>query len=1070
MNRLLQRLMFFLIACLLAAAPLQAQTNVDWKIPPVNQDFANPANWTGTVDGDAWLHVNTATAGQFPKHTSGYPTIYGLYLGDAGAGELDITGAALNITGTLRVGMAAGAYTSTLKLTSAFVQKLDPNGGIGLENPIFGGGSGATTNVELTNSSMNMPLSSSVNFGRYAGGNCNLTMVNSTFNFGAGGTSGQYIGFIGRDGGTCVANLTNSTWNQINTSIQVGSGNGSHGTLNLMGASTVRIKPAGYDPNLPDLAGGMFYIGVGDDSEADTQGTVTMTGTSPTALSSTIVGGRVSIGNGPNVIGTLTMNQYSVLAAEDMELGPNGGNGTLTLNGATLQPRVNEPDFIKIDDQMGQRKIEICENGATFDVGTDQGGAPLTIGLNSLVNLQHGGASPTDGGLTKTGVGQLLINGISGYNGDTRVIEGTLGGAGELSQSRIVLGAAGTLVPGDPENSSFLMAAGIVASDGGVIANRVDCTPYSGSANYLQVTGAASLTNTHFAPYFVNGTPNGTYTLLTAGSLIASGLVLDAASVIPNTRSTLELTWDTSSVYLTASGGGPLADVWTGAASGVWEANGAENWVNDGTDLKFMNLDHVAFLSNPGEAHPNITLNQHVYVADLYFQGDVNYVISGSGKITGDSNTTGGVLTRAGNPAATGSVDFRTDGNIFSQVNLYAGTMSFTNGANTADFMVMAPSTTLKLNGTGHLQITGRQDADGNGDSLLVGLYPGNTATLQLNDHSSLVVDNFSAIVGNRGGTGTLEMTGHSSMVAGGGVLFIGLYGGNGTLVMSGGTSPTDLGSHLQVEGTLSCGNSPNDAGTAYGQCDLHMSGYSSIYARDGFEIGTNGGSGTLDMSGHAVVVTGPGGFRLGSWGGGGVGTATLSGSSSITTDYIHLGVDGTFGTLYLNGGTLRPTQNHTDFINKPSGNVFVCEGGATFDVGTDGGRTPLAIGGIGIELLHGYLGAEDVPDGGLTKTGVGTLVLTAMPTYTGNTDIQEGMLQLAVPGEVVLTTVTGAGALSVCSDTTLTATSIQVDTLSIGDSQIPIGASLATVPEPGTIVLLFLAGLMIAGARFRRK
>ena len=67
--------------------------------------------------------------------------------------------------------------------------------------------------------------------------------------------------------------------------------------------------------------------------------------------------------------------------------------------------------------------------------------------------------------------------------------------------------------------------------------------------------------------------------------------------------------------------------------------------------------------------------------------------------------------------------------------------------------------------------------------------------------------------------------------------------------------------------------------------------------------------------------------------------------------------------------------------------------------------------------------------------------------TYPGNTDIQNGMLQLAEPGAVTLTTITGdAGTLAVRGSTSLTATSIRVDTLTVGG---PITGAPAGHPPP---------------------
>jgi fibronectin-binding autotransporter adhesin len=104
-----------------------------------------------------------------------------------------------------------------------------------------------------------------------------------------------------------------------------------------------------------------------------------------------------------------------------------------------------------------------------------------------------------------------------------------------------------------------------------------------------------------------------------------------------------------------------------------------------------------------------------------------------------------------------------------------------------------------------------------------------------------------------------------------------------------------------------------------------------------------------------------------------------------------------------------------------------------------------------------------------LVKQGAGTQVLAGALTYTGNTDIQAGMLQVATQGEVTLSTVTGAGTLSVCDGTSLKATSIVIDTLSIGGSPVLPGP-VVVVPEPSTFVLSILGFLGLAGWAWRKK
>jgi autotransporter-associated beta strand protein len=101
---------------------------------------------------------------------------------------------------------------------------------------------------------------------------------------------------------------------------------------------------------------------------------------------------------------------------------------------------------------------------------------------------------------------------------------------------------------------------------------------------------------------------------------------------------------------------------------------------------------------------------------------------------------------------------------------------------------------------------------------------------------------------------------------------------------------------------------------------------------------------------------------------------------------------------------------------------------------------------------------------GTVENAGTGTLTLTGPLSYTGTTYISSGTLQLAYAGTVTLHDIQGPGNLIVCTGTTLQAPSIVVGSLTIGGTPMAVA-----VPEPGTLVLLVLAGLGILLA-YRRK
>ena len=89
---------------------------------------------------------------------------------------------------------------------------------------------------------------------------------------------------------------------------------------------------------------------------------------------------------------------------------------------------------------------------------------------------------------------------------------------------------------------------------------------------------------------------------------------------------------------------------------------------------------------------------------------------------------------------------------------------------------------------------------------------------------------------------------------------------------------------------------------------------------------------------------------------------------------------------------------------------------------------------------------------GPFVKLGDGELTLTGASTRTGDTVVDAGTLN------VTLGINTPNATVYVATGGTLNTPSIVADTLTIGGA--PLAASAATVPEPGTLVLLALAAM----------
>jgi hypothetical protein len=157
---------------------------------------------------------------------------------------------------------------------------------------------------------------------------------------------------------------------------------------------------------------------------------------------------------------------------------------------------------------------------------------------------------------------------------------------------------------------------------------------------------------------------------------------------------------------------------------------------------------------------------------------------------------------------------------------------------------------------------------------------------------------------------------------------------------------------------------------------------------------------------------------------------------------------------LNFNGGTVKATAAAPEFIANTAGSttfeVNVLAGGAEIDTNGFAIGIPVAITGDNAGRSLTVSSSAGTP---------GTLTLTGAVTNIGPVTIDSNATLQMNNGTTTFTTVSGNGSMHVADGSTLNATSIVLDTLTIGGPA-TASASMAAVPEPGTFVLLALAGI----------
>ena len=751
---------------------------------PTIQVAANTTLGSLTVSGTAATTLNAAGAGDINTLTFNGVTTLG--------GSLTITNATANVVLAGGVAISGGAGPALIK-SNAF-GSLTIAGSTPSTVPIvYNGGLLAFANDGTGNNGTiagfqgyNILIGASgltISVGNYSTSNSGNTIAlggltapgttSTTTTF--SGSNGYNVSFTSLamnngtgDGTTLVPNSTSVSIGNV-TNPMSGYGTGNYDTLYLDGTTTANQITG----NISDAAGGSYLPLLGGYTRIIKQNTSTWTlsgtGSTYTGITQVINGTLMSGAN--NVIPLTNLQGIQVAAGVgdtaiydfngfNQTLNTSGGVGVaLTLSGGS--GGASKPEI------LGTGSTVVINGGVTYTSTNN----PLG-GLISISNLDLGGgtqtfsvglstnagtlANPdltvssniTDGALTKTGAGVLLLSGSNNYTGGTTLSAGVLG-----------ITSSNALVPG----STVYMSAGSTFDLGG-------------ASEYLLLNGGGTVQN---GTVQANG--SGVFLHQGPGTLTLNALVASSSSAVlnqalvgtvanPATVSMLNLNYASgvTTTYFPASNtltlGGPVGSLVAGGGLALAGSAGAANSQAFASTL----VDGGASaLSLAAGSSGSVALNLGTLTRNPGGTVDIGLPTSG----TSQSATNGVAVT---NPGSAGTLVVSASGTAFATVG----------GNDWAAYSTLSPG-----------NIVTASSAGASGASLYTSASSAATFSGNANITGSFTANSGATVNSLRfSGTNTLTLAGVNT-ISTGGVLFASTAGSATTI--AGGTIEPGAGQEL---------------------------------------------------------------------------------------------------------------------------------------------------------------------------------------------------------------------------------------------------------------------------------
>jgi fibronectin-binding autotransporter adhesin len=672
--------------------------------------------------------------------------------------------------------------------------------------------------------------------------------------------------------------------------------------------------------------------------------------------------------------------------------------------------------------------------------------AAISVGAGAFSGVISNGTPANGMALTKTGAGTLALTGANSYSGPTAIQAGTLTttsaqtGAGAVNvadsatfgvtqinnadtfnTSTLTMGSTGgstlELTPAAAP-SAALITAGTLTVNGSTTL-RVKGLPVAGTTlvSYTTLNGTSGFAGLNLAmPFRINGTLGNT------GSAITLATVEDET---PKWRN----------------------------GDGVWDINTSGNWKTTTTSTTTNYLeggvgatDSVIFDDTSSGSSPiTVTLNTTVSPVAITVTGTDDYIISGSGTISG----TAGII-KNGSAALT----LATNNTFSGGVLLNQGTLNV-NHANALGSGVLTIAGGTTLDNTSGAAIVATNSQLWNGDFTFTGSNDLSLGAAAMSASRQITVNAGTFGVAGISGTGFgLTKTGAGTLAIGSSTYTGATIINQGILKATSGTSFTttssitladatgaavDLNGNSQTIGTITGG------GAAGGDILLNGAVLTTGTATDntfaGDLVGAGGltkqGAGRLILSGDKSAYTGATSLTGGTLdldlinGAFGPAVAVTGGTATnsiVVTGGLFVQGNGTLNTglsgnaagFGARGGTLTVNVGGAGaMINRNSGGTLglgqMVFGSTTSDskviiqnvvgINNNGGTRDITVnpgtGTASAEIAGAIVPGTAGGVSGIVKQGTGELILSGLNTYIGNTLVNVGSLTLANGGQL---------------------------------------------------------------------